>query len=135
MFKTWAEAETEELGVTRYTHCIYCDTEVVQSVLNGDQPGSTGPSEIAHPTAFVKVIDAEWETEADQVTADQVPDDVLRERLNSGDEGYPPVLGCRREDVGWMKVAARNLIPRMYYGLMNGEWDMWYVRPPGIQFD
>jgi hypothetical protein len=135
MFKTWAEAETEEPGLTRYTHCIYCDTESIHSVLNGDQPGTTNPSEIAHPTAFVKVVDAEWATEVEQLTASQVYDDELRERLNDGDEGYPPVLGCRREDVGWMKVAIRNLIPRMYWALMHGEWDMWYVRPPGVQSD
>lgn len=60
--------------VTKYTNCIYADQEVIDAVLNGDRPDTTDPEEIVLPTAFVKVLDDQFEAED-----------------NLEDRGYEPV--------------------------------------------
>lgn len=53
--------------------------------------------------------------------------------INAMDEGYDPIEGCTRYDVGWMKYEARALIPRAYTLLMDFRWADAYARPPEIQ--
>lgn len=65
-----------------------------------------------------------------QQTPEEEPDDKERAKINAGDEGFPPIDGCRRYDVGWMKVAARFLFPMNYVALSNEGWYDVYQRPP-----
>lgn len=44
-----------------------------------------------HPTAFVKVLDDQFEEQPERLTADDELDDGERERLHSGDGGYTAV--------------------------------------------
>ncbi|KAK4505308.1 hypothetical protein PRZ48_003271 [Zasmidium cellare] len=75
----------------RYTNGIYADQEVIDSVLNGDAPESTSSQDFCHPTAFVKVLDDQFEEQPEQLSPEAEPDDAVREKINSGDEGCPPV--------------------------------------------
>lgn len=48
------------------------------------------------------------------------------------DEGFPPIEGCRSEDVGWMKLAVWMIVPRVYNILTAVGWPDCYERPPKI---
>lgn len=108
------------------------DASVIESVLAGEDPSSTAPNDILRPTAYVKVIDARYKDQIEPVDEDEIPDETARRRHNEGDEGFPQIEGCRRRDVGWMKVPARRLVPVAYQKLMGNGWHVYYVRPPGM---
>ena len=101
----------------RYAHCIYADDESIKSVVTGEQPGSTDLHDILNPKAFVKVIDYQWSQHDDD---------------EDDDDDHPPIDGCTRRDIGWMKVAAQILILRAYDVLSAQIWPAIYVRPPGM---
>ena len=124
-FNEWVDSVNGDRGSTRYAHCLYADAEPISSLLTGDEPGSRGSRISMNPRAFVKLIDVQFTREPEQLTGDDISDD----------EGFPPIDGCRREDVGWMKVAARILIPREYSILMDNDWPIAYLRPPKIQWN
>ncbi|KAF2165149.1 hypothetical protein M409DRAFT_56035 [Zasmidium cellare ATCC 36951] len=100
LFKHWRDAVRGRPILPRYGNCIYADQEVIDSVLNGDAPGSTSPQDRNHPTAFVKVLDDMFEEQPEQLTPDDESDDEEREKLNAGDEGYPDIEGCKRKRRG-----------------------------------
>ena len=118
---------------SRYTYCIYADAESIKSVINGEGPGSTATQDILHPKAFVKLIDYQWKEHPEPRQPDSDGSDFDDDDEEESDEGYPPIDGCTKEDVGWMKVAARVLIPRQYCILGRGNWMLGYVRPPRMQ--
>lgn len=115
------------------TNCIYVDAEVIQSVLNGPDPKSGAPYINIDATAWVKILDAWYEEEVYQCDDEEIPDDVERARENSEQEGHEAIDGCRRWNVGWMKVAASNLVSRAYHCLNDGGWYAYYVRPPAVR--
>lgn len=106
------------------------DHEVIDSVLANDHPDIFDSD-----AAYVKLITDGPEDPPFQYTEDDIPDEVERSMLNAGDEGYPPIDGCRRRDIGWMKFSAPWLVPRAYRLLMNGGINTEYTRPPGIKTD
>lgn len=132
-FNAWVTTVHGRRSVPRYACCIYGDAESIQSVIHGDAPGSTSGRDISNPRAFVKLIDHAWTDEIEQLDPDDFSDEEELRRLNAGDEGYPPIDGCRQKDVGWMKVATRKLITRACDLLRAGGWLTLYVRPPAIQ--
>lgn len=113
----WVQSVAGDKYVTKYTNCIYADQEVIDAVLNGDRPDTTDPEEIVLPTAFVKVLDDQFEAED-----------------NLEDRGYEPVDGYKVENVSWMKVTATDLIPGIYIDLLRNNWLSVYIRPPGMSF-
>lgn len=119
--------------ITRYTKCIYADADVVASVLEREDPSSEAPSVVLRPKAFLYIINAKFKDVIKPGDPEEFPDDpeALR-RYNEGDEGFPPIEGCRRHDVGWMKVPARELVPYAYEQLLENGWHLRYVRPPGM---
>lgn len=129
-FKNWATAVVGVSGLTKYIHCIYADEEVVDAVL----AGGSGEDERKKATAYVKLLDIQFKDQPRQFAAAMVPDDAQRAKLNAGDEGYPPVgtEGCRRYDVGWIKMSAICLMPRAYSVLMKDGWVGYYQRPPNM---
>ncbi|KAK6392156.1 hypothetical protein LTR65_003928 [Meristemomyces frigidus] len=132
IFRDWVRSVKDDQSLSRYAHCIHADAEVVQSVLTGGEPGSRTPDDILRPKGFVNVIDLQFKEQPEQLGPEDISDDEERQEHNDGDEGYPPIEGCKREDVGWMKVAARMLVPGAYQLLMKNGWPVVYVRPPQV---
>ncbi|CAK1367000.1 hypothetical protein CB0940_10341 [Cercospora beticola] len=131
-FNDWVEKTNGSYKVTMHTNCIYADAEVIESVLNGPDPNSGAPRIDVDRTAWVKILEGLCKDEVDQFDEDEISDDEERAKVNSGDEGFEPINGCRLHDLGWIKVAASNLISGAYYCLNNGGWYAYYVRPPFI---
>jgi hypothetical protein len=71
--------------------------------------------------AFVNIVYGRW-------------DPMVPENHEDYDEGLEPIEGCTREDVGWMKVQADELMPRWYHLFSHGgeSWDREQRRPPEI---
>ncbi|PPJ60895.1 hypothetical protein CBER1_10964 [Cercospora berteroae] len=130
MFKAWA-ASVGGHTVEKYSACIYADEEVVESVLQGEDP-RVGFFETPL-RAYVKVLDVEYDEETDQYDSEDEPDEKVRALLNSDDDGCDPIEGCRSYDVGWVKATARLLMPRTYAVLSKASgWERVYVRPPAL---
>lgn len=98
----------------KYLHFVVADEEVVQSVLEGETPG-TGQD----ARAYVKLVNSEWEDRSGW----------------KGGQSFPAIDGCTARDVGWMKVHAQCLFPRAYRLLQNCGWYDEYCRPPDIKGD
>ncbi|KAK3720652.1 hypothetical protein LTR37_003702 [Vermiconidia calcicola] len=133
LFKQWVDSVGGNRGSTRYAHCIYADAESINSVLTGDQPAERFLRSILHPTAFVKIIDGPWEAGVEQLGPEDFDNEEQMRKHNEGDEGYDPVEGCRKYEVGWMKVAACMVVTRAYQMMIDNGWHAYYVRPPAIQ--
>ncbi|KAK3704507.1 hypothetical protein LTR37_013790 [Vermiconidia calcicola] len=133
MFNQWIDSIRGNRGSTRYARCIYADAESINSVLTGDQPGERMLQSILHPTAFVKIIDGQWELGVEQWGPEDFDDREQMRKHNEGNEGYDPVEGCRKYEVGGMKVAACMVVTRAYQTMMDSSWHAYYVRPPAIQ--
>ena len=113
--------------------CIYADNDVIESLLSGDVPGSSYFKDILEPRAFVKLIYGEWKEQATLLGPEDEEDEEVRAMYNAGDEGFEPINGCMREDVGWVNAAARALSLAIYSDLRSGGWWKAYVRPPEIK--
>ena len=114
--------------LTRYAQCIYADKEVVEAVLHGEDAFTVVIEELLQPRAYVKIINSEFEAR---------PDAPFRQgdgTTEAEDEGFEPIEGDRREDVGWMKVAACTLVPRAYTMMLDFGWELYYARPPVTQY-
>lgn len=119
-----------------YTNCIFVDEEVLEAILHGPDPNLGDMNAVVgdkSKAAFAKVLDDQYDEIQYQYDETEISDDEERERVNRGDEGWPPVDGCRKFDAGWVKIAAGSLIPRAYYVLMDGGWRSYYIRPPSVQ--
>ena len=100
---------------------------MLDAVLSGEDPYSNDPEERCRSDAYVKIINSEF-------TA--MPDAPYRQgdgTTDAEDEGYPPIAGDRRGDVGWMKVAAKALVPGAYAVMLHFGWELDYARPPVVQ--
>ncbi|GIZ48413.1 hypothetical protein CKM354_001147400 [Cercospora kikuchii] len=131
IFNAWVESVGGINTVTKYNACIYADEEVVESVLEGEDPRVGFYRTPLR--AYVKILDIQYTEETYQYDSEDEPDEAARALLNSDDDGYDPIEGCRSYDVGWVKAAARLLIPRTYAVLCYASgWDRMYVRPPAL---
>ncbi|CAK1367003.1 uncharacterized protein RHO25_011718 [Cercospora beticola] len=131
IFRAWVASTNGMFSITKYGACIYADEEVVESVLQGEDPRAGFFDTPYH--AYVKILDYQFEDEPYQYDSEEEPDEQVRASLNAGDDGCDPIEGCRSYDVGWVKAAARMLMPWVYAMLSKGEgWDWVYVRPPAI---
>ncbi|KAJ5392883.1 hypothetical protein N7465_011857 [Penicillium sp. CMV-2018d] len=125
-FKEWAmtACETEQRLTyeraewaygARYRLCILVDEEAVQSVLEIPEEGL----DELNTTGFVVMINGRW-----------VPEIVEWEE---DDDGYEPLYGCTRQDVGWMKVHYdRAQIVASTTMRHESNWGFEYRRPPAI---
>ncbi|KAF7190351.1 hypothetical protein HII31_08269 [Pseudocercospora fuligena] len=130
MFKEWIRSVKGSGKLARYQVCIYADDEVINSVIEDESPGDEDYELVDRPRAFVKLLHRSFEETPHQFTPQQVPDAEERERMSAGDEGYPPIEGCKRRDVGWMKSSIKWLVPVTYAYMEGGGWDLLYTRPP-----
>ncbi|EME80042.1 uncharacterized protein MYCFIDRAFT_211942 [Pseudocercospora fijiensis CIRAD86] len=130
MFSEWVQSVNGDYDLTRYAACLYIDEEVMTSVIEDEDPNDSDPDLILRPKAFVKLIHEFFDETPRQWDKKTIPDDESRERINAGDEGYPPIEGDKRFDVGWMKSSVRRLLPATYLYMGGGSWEQVYVRPP-----
>jgi hypothetical protein len=139
LFNEWGESVYGKPVLARYKRYIYADTETIDSVITGDPPKPPGTPVVKRTRpeqiAFVKVVDSADEMEIEQLGPDDIDDPELLRKHNEGDEGYPPIDGSKRHDVGWMKAAACKLIPKTYHILTAHEWEDAYVRHPDIKMN
>lgn len=139
MFTEWVGSLNGAQTLTKYTNPIYVVEEVLNSILEGEDPDSDSSEDVFRPQAFVKLLDDQYEDE-DVVGEDdegcraiEVRSLTLRQVVTQGPRGTDNFFkGCKRRDVGWLKMPARYLIPRGYALLMNNGWPNTYIRPPKI---
>ncbi|KAF2432499.1 hypothetical protein EJ08DRAFT_647955 [Tothia fuscella] len=102
---------------TRYKFAVHVDADALDSIINR----APQPPEYDYGVGFVNLIQKDWYMPEPGDENDPV------------DEGEEPIEGCRRHDVGWMKVAIENLNPGIYTAFRDpAAWYVEYVRPPGI---
>jgi hypothetical protein len=116
---------------TRYRFCIQIDEPALQSILSPT-------AESRESTAWVNVIQADWDPEAaaaarEQDRIDHLAMDMPLESLEDCFEEFPEIDGCTDENIGWMRVHYQGLVPHVYAELNNPDTlvDI-YVRPPGV---
>ncbi|KAK5705770.1 hypothetical protein LTR17_021359 [Elasticomyces elasticus] len=139
-FKTWlatdahrerlhADAKIIDIGgrgtTPRYLFCLHVDEEALRSVIPIHDDTST-PDEtidIRDRGGFLNLIDANWalpcEEEAEEMRREHEVEDPY-------DEGFEAVDGCRMQDVGWMRVDIRLVMPGFYAEVLHGYWEFNY---------
>jgi len=115
----------------RYTFCIQIDDAALQSIVSPEGKECYGD-------AWVNLIEADWDPEE---AAKQREEDRI-EHLETGGtleefedcvEFFPEVDGCIEENVGWMKVQYKALIPEFYEYLQDpNTLERIYYRPPDM---
>ncbi|KAG9608889.1 hypothetical protein KCU77_g3318, partial [Aureobasidium melanogenum] len=106
----------------RYRFCVQVDAASLQSIVHGgDKP-------------WVKLVRDDWKLK--QETA-ALPSDALDydegDYTDDEDEEYPLLEGNIDEDVGWMMVHLRCLMPTFYSYLWDpNTWTVLYCRPPYV---
>lgn len=107
-------------SVSRLRYFIKIDEEVLQSLAGYLESGWSAE-------AFVKIVDADWESLSEIAARGEEVDDLP--------DVCEPVYGCTEIDVGWMCIAP-NLIHTEFYIALDGDemaWeDQFYKRPPDI---
>jgi hypothetical protein len=114
----------------RYRFCIQVDEASLQSVISEEGGG------------WVKLIKGDWESR--EATRQQQQPHETGPKVMAEDEGeftdddeddeeYPAIEGCTEEDVGWMKVQLRSVMPDFYVNLRDpNAWHTEYRRPPDV---
>jgi hypothetical protein len=145
-FKTWRERafgeEQDAQGgdlfdpvfgtrATRYRFCVQVDEAALQSMLSPE-------AESRESTAWVNVVEADWDPDAaaaarEQDRIDHLARDLPLESIEDSVEEFPEIDGCTDENIGWMRVHYQDLVPGFYAELSNPDTlvDI-YVRPPGV---
>ena len=71
---------------------------------------------------YMNLVDASWR-----------PHDDDSEDLDSNDQPFEPIEGCRAENVGWIKKASQMVGLSGYDAFTNlGDWYAFYKRLPGV---
>jgi len=113
----------------RYRFCIQVDEASLQSVILEEGEG------------WVKLIKGDWESrEATRQQQQQretgpkvIAEDEGEFTNDEDDEEYPAIEGCIEEDVGWMKVQLKSVMPDFYVNLRDpNAWHTEYRRPPDV---
>jgi hypothetical protein len=108
----------------RYRFCLQIDAASLKSIVEDE------------PDAWVNLIRDDWRLK--QAMAGQPGDDLDWDQGNFTDdeaEAYPSIEGNTDEDVGWMMVDYRCLMPTYYSYLRDpNDWDFTYARPPYVVF-
>lgn len=113
----------------RYRFCIQVEEASLQSVISEEGGG------------WVKLIKADWEsreaTRQQQQRHETGPEVVAEDEAeftdDEDDEEYPAIEGCSEEDVGWMKVQLKSVMPDFYVNLRDlNAWHTEYRRPPDV---
>ncbi|KAI7183420.1 hypothetical protein KC343_g12538 [Hortaea werneckii] len=114
--------ETMLLKTPRYRYFIRVNREALDSVLSA--PGNWDADPESTATGWVHVVDSICTAEMDDVDSDTEECDMLN-------LDFEPIEDCRREDVGWMKVATRSICTELYSLMDDPEmWRVIYKRPP-----
>ncbi|KAF2495512.1 hypothetical protein BU16DRAFT_391586 [Lophium mytilinum] len=113
-------------GLTaRYQFPIYVDEDAMRSVSEALPPWRW-------KDGYVVMIHSSWEM-LDPETFNYEEEGLVRGEDDPSDEGEESIEGCKLEDVGWMKANVSDLVPDKYSLLKDpGNWESWYVRPPGV---
>jgi hypothetical protein len=115
----------------RYTFCVQVDDAALQSIVSPE-------GEKFYGDAWVNLIEADWDPDE---AARQREEDRVEHLEDGGDledfeqcvEVFPELDGCIEENVGWMRVQYRALIPEFYSHLQDlNVLDRMYYRPPEI---
>ncbi|KAI6812166.1 hypothetical protein KC340_g16783 [Hortaea werneckii] len=96
----------------RYRYFIRVGREALDSVLSASGDRDADPGTMA--TGWVHFVDSMWTAEMDAV-------DSNTEEFDMPDLDFEPVEGCREADVGWMKVATRDICTELYSLLDDSE--------------
>ncbi|KAK5685476.1 hypothetical protein LTS10_003555 [Elasticomyces elasticus] len=136
-FKAWLatdahkerlHADAKILGIggrgttPRYIFCLHVDEEALRSVIPVHQDNSLS-DETYDTGGFLNLIDVNWalpsEEEAEELRREHEVEDPY-------DEGFEAVDGCRMQDVGWMRVDIRFVMPGFYAEVLHGYWEFNY---------
>jgi hypothetical protein len=108
----------------RYRFCLQIDAASLKSIVEDE------------PDARVNLIRDDWQLK--QAMAGQLGDDLDWDQgdfTDDEDEAYPAIEGNTDEDVGWMMVDYRCLMPTYYSYLRDpNDWNLTYTRPPYVVF-
>jgi hypothetical protein len=108
----------------RYRFCLQIDAASLKSIVEDE------------PDAWINLIRDDWRLK--QAMAGQFGDDLNWDQgdlTDDEDEAYPAIEGNTNEDVGWMMVDYRCLIPTYYSYLRDpNDWNFTYARPPYVVF-
>ncbi|KAG9948725.1 hypothetical protein KCU85_g4815, partial [Aureobasidium melanogenum] len=107
----------------RYRFCVQIDAASLRSILHGND------------SPWVKLIRDDWRLKQDIAAA--LPSDALDydegDFTDDDDEEYPALEGNTDEDVGYMMVHLRCLMPTFYSYLWDpNTWTVLYCRPPCV---
>jgi hypothetical protein len=108
----------------RYRFCLQIDAASLKSIVE------------VKPDAWVNLFRDDWKLK--QAMAGQLGDDLDWDQgdfTDDEDEAYPAIEGNTNEDVGWMMVDYRCLMPTYYSYLRDpNDWNLTYTRPPYVVF-
>ena len=97
---------------TKYAYCIYADEEVVEAILEGDGPDPSWRTIGSRPVAYVKMLDSEYEEDAEDNFMLGASRYEHGTSSNEGGEAFPPI------EVGFV---ACGLGPRKYPLISSGR--------------
>ena len=116
-FKQWAAtAPQQEQGTgpalsQRYRYCVQMDAVALESIIHD------APQLDTFGDGFVNLIWKDWEPS----------------RPDHREEVEESIEGCTQHEVGWMRVAYRDVMVGMHYYLRNwNDWHREYRRPPEV---
>jgi hypothetical protein len=107
---------------------------VLQRILSCENPLS------AVSDGWVNLIEADWDLETVLAQREEYRIRGIasgaydsNEEFDELIEVFPAIEGCTEEDVGWMTVDFKELIPTFYVNLDGPTmFDGMYVRPPDV---
>jgi hypothetical protein len=103
----------------RYRFCLQIDAAALQSILKRKRG------------AWVNLIRDDWQVT--QAMAKGPSGDWDQDDCTDLEEEFPPIEGNTREDVGWMKVDYKCLMPTCYSHLCDPDfWASNYAGPPHV---
>jgi hypothetical protein len=105
----------------RYRFCLQIDTAALQGIINDKR------------RAWVNLIRDDWQLK--QAMVEKPSDNLDWDQGGFTDDGeeYVAIEENTDEDVGWMKVDYRCLVPTFYSYLRDPNfWAVTYARPPYV---
>ena len=103
----------------RYRFCLQIDADALQSILKKKRG------------AWVNLIRDDWQMK--QAMTNGASGDWDQDDYTSLEEEFPLIDGGTREDVGWMMVDYKCLMPTCYSHLRDPNfWTLEYARPPCV---
>jgi hypothetical protein len=123
-----ARLRPSETRMARYRYCIHVDQTSLRSVLDDSRDW------------HLNLIDRGWIPEEEQSDDGDLEDDYDYDADLTEEERedirlaaiWPEIEGCTEEEVGWCKASRGVIVDRYLIHCDQGNWDMWYTRPPEL---